>query len=165
MIIALSGIAGISRIINFFWLFGVLTIGANQNFFDERESPLLTSLYLYLWGRGYKKIHWVGCNCSPIKTLSLVFTNYKIWFYRSNTLSMGVILSPFYCNLGVCRPLHGLAESSRSYTLCLYLRQRWAQVSKTWIFFLEPDVEVVFFVGKFSFSYIIKIKLVLIFST
>jgi hypothetical protein len=57
MIIALSGIAGISRIINFFWLFGVLTIGANQNFFDERESPLLTSLYLYLWGRGYKKIH------------------------------------------------------------------------------------------------------------
>jgi hypothetical protein len=71
--------------------------------------------YFYIQGgRGYKESPQVCYNCSPSRTLSLIFSNYKIWSYPSSTLSLEVILPPSCCNVGLCQPLHGHAESSRS---------------------------------------------------
>jgi hypothetical protein len=41
-------------------------------------------------------------------TLSLVFPNYSIRSYLNRTLSLKIILSPSYRNMGLCRPPIGL---------------------------------------------------------
>jgi hypothetical protein len=76
-------------------------------------------LLLYSRGWGYKEGPQVGYNCSPSRTISLVFSNYKIWSYLSRTLSLRDILPPSCRNMGLCRP-HGPAEPSQSCTLGTY---------------------------------------------
>jgi hypothetical protein len=67
-----------------------------------------SALVLCPRGKGYKESPWVGYNCSPSRTLSLVFPNYRIWWYPNRTLSPGVILPPSCCNMGLCQPRMGL---------------------------------------------------------
>jgi hypothetical protein len=66
------------------------------------------ALLLYQGGRAYKDSSWVSYNCSPTRTLSLVFFNYKIWSYSTRILFLGDILLLYCCNMGLCQPHMGL---------------------------------------------------------
>jgi hypothetical protein len=68
-------------------------------FFSSLGVPLP---YFYIQdGRGYKENPRVGYNYSISRTLSLAFPNYKIRSYSTSILSLGVILPPSCCNVGL----------------------------------------------------------------
>jgi hypothetical protein len=50
----------------------------------------------FFWegGKGYKKSHRIGYNCSPSRTLSLVFPNYKPKF---DLIRLGLYLWELFC--------------------------------------------------------------------
>jgi hypothetical protein len=80
-------------------------------------------------GRGYKEIPRVSYNCSPSRILSLVFPNYKIWYYPSS------ILASYCSNMGLCwHPMDLLSHISHVPWVCIL-------DNNPWVFFDWVDAE------------------------
>jgi hypothetical protein len=85
------------------------------------------SFYIQSRG-GYKESTWVGYNCSPSTTLSLIFSKYKIWSYPNRTLPLGDILPSSCWSVGLCRSLWDSTESSCLGTLGMYPRHLYSYI-------------------------------------